>query len=236
MDPSHVFSGVTAAMLHRIPVPRRLEGDERVHVTALDGGRAPRGRGVRGYTTSAGPRRVLVSGLPALSPEDTWCSLAALLDLDELIAAGDRLLGLPRPLTDVEGIDAAISRHRSRAGAAVLRQARPELRAQVFSPRETVTRLRLVRAGLPEPEPNSPIVLASGRRTKGDLVYAAYRILVEYDGEQHLLDAAQWATDVARLNDLAMDGWCVIRITKHTPAATVVALARRALEDRGWTP
>jgi hypothetical protein len=105
----------------------------------------------------------------------------------------------------------------------------------VFSPRETWARLQLVRSGLPEPEPNAVIVLRSGRRTKGDLVYPRYRVLVEYDGEQHLLDADQWATDVERLNDLAMDGWCVIRVTKRTSGVDLVARVRRALQERGWS-
>jgi hypothetical protein len=236
MSPTHAFTGATAAVLHGMPLPRRLEEAcaSTVHVVATDGGRAPRGRGVRGTSTRASPRLVVRDALRLLSPEDTWCSLAASLDLDDLIAAGDRLLGLPRPLASTERIDAAIARHASRRGAGRLRLARPHLRADVFSRRETFVRLRLVRAGLPEPIPNVVIALRSGRRTKGDLVYPEFRVLVEYDGEQHLLDPRQWAVDVARLNDLAQDGWCVIRVTKATTDDELVARTRLALIERGW--
>ncbi|WP_143231641.1 DUF559 domain-containing protein [Agromyces cerinus] len=168
------------------------------------------------------------------SPADAWCELATTLSLDDLIAAGDRLLGLPRPLASLEQIDAAIVRHGRRRGATSLRAARAEMRANVYSRRETFVRLALVRAGLPEPEPNAFIELRRGRRTRGDLVFRAYRVLVEYDGEQHLFDTAQWATDVARLNDLAEAGWRVIRITKQMSRAEIVARTERALRDLGW--
>lgn len=236
MAPTHAFAGATAAVLHGIPLPRGLEEqcESTVHVVAVDGGRAPRGRGVRGTSTRAAPRVVVRDGLRMLSPEDTWCSLATSLDLDDLIAAGDRLLGLPAPLTSTARIDAAIARHGSRAGAGRLRTARAHLRANVFSRPETIARLRLVRAGLPEPLPNAVIELRSGRRTRGDLVFREFRVLVEYDGEQHLLDSRQWAIDVARLNDLAQDGWCVIRVTRSTSEEELVARTRRALIERGW--
>lgn len=238
MATTHAFSHGTAAVLHGIPLPRRVEVecDEMVHVVALDGGRAPRGRGVRGTSTSARPVVVIRDALRLLSPEDTWCALAGCLSLDELIAAGDRLLGLPKPIASTGRIDAAIARHGRRVGAHRLRLAREQLRADVHSPRETRARLQLVRAGLPEPLPNAVIQLRSGRRTRGDLVFPAYRVLVEYDGEQHRLDPRQWAIDVARLNDLAQDGWCVIRITRSTPADELVERTRLALLERGWRP
>ena len=136
---------------------------------------------------------------PLTSPADTWCALAATMTRDDLVAAGDRLLGLPTPLCPAEEIDDAIARHGSRRGARALRTARGLLRADVYSRRETFARLTLVRARLPEPEPNGLIVLRSGRRTRGDLVFRRYRVLVEYEGEQHLFDVDQWSTDVARL-------------------------------------
>ncbi|MEF3402507.1 hypothetical protein [Agromyces sp. CCNWLW203] len=237
MPPGHVFSGRTAAALCGIPLPAAIERDLRVEVTALDGQRAPRGRGVIGRSTQLNPRLLRVAGLRGrlmTAPADAWCELAGVLSLDDLIAAGDRLLGLPRPLATAAEVDAAIARHGRRRGVTRLRLARAQMRPNVYSRRETFMRLLLVRAGLPEPEPNGVIVLRSGRRTRGDLVFRAYRVLVEYDGEQHLLDTEQWATDVSRLNDLAEDDWRVIRITKRMPRAEVVARAERALRDRGW--
>ncbi|MFD1573057.1 hypothetical protein ACFSEO_02870 [Agromyces cerinus subsp. nitratus] len=237
MPTGHVFSGRTAAVLCGLPLPAAIERDGRVEVTALEGARAPRRRGVIGRSTRLNPNLVAAPGVPGAfmtAPADAWCELADVLSLDDLIAAGERLLGLPRPLATTDQIDATIARHGRRRGATRLRLARAEMRANVYSRRETFVRLMLVRAGLPEPEPNGLIVLRSGRRTRGDLVFRAYRVLVEYDGEQHLFDTAQWATDVSRLNDLAEADWRVIRITKQISRAEIVARTERALRDRGW--
>ncbi|MFE6964379.1 hypothetical protein ACFVAJ_04640 [Agromyces sp. NPDC057679] len=238
MTEGQAFTGPTAGILLGLPLPWRLERDPRLHLVALDGTRAPRRRGVVASRSTAKPVLVSVAGVRGArvtAPADTWCSLAVLLGLDDLIAAGERLLGLPVPLTDERTIDEAIERHGSRRGARRLAEARQAMRPNVYSRRESFTRLVLTRAGLPEPEPNGRIVLRSGRRTRGDLVFRGYGVLVEYDGEQHLLDVDQWATDVARLNDLIDDGWWVIRITKTTPRAEIIARTARALAERGWS-
>ncbi|RXZ48899.1 hypothetical protein ESP57_07965 [Agromyces fucosus] len=237
MTDGQAFTGPTAAVLLGLPLPLAIERDPRLHVIATDGTRAPRRRGVVGSRTSAEPRLVAVAGVRGArvtAPADTWCSLAEHLGVDDLIAAGERLLGLPAPLADEPMIDEAIQRHGSKRGTRRLAEARQAIRANVYSRRETFTRLVLTRAGFPEPEPNGPILLRSGRRTRGDLVFRAYKVLVEYDGEQHLFDVGQWATDVSRLNDLIDDGWWVIRITKGTPRADLLARTARALADRGW--
>jgi hypothetical protein len=236
MGSRQVFSHATAALLHEIPLPWRLQRDERLHVTALDGIRAPRGVGVVGHRTTASVHIRMFRGLRVLSPADTWCSLATMLGLDDLICAGDRVLGLPWPLASADEVERAIERHGRRAGATTMRDALTEMRSGSFSPRETMTRLVLVRAGLPMPELNSPIWLRSGRTTRGDLVFRPWRVLVEYDGEQHATDLAQWRTDVDRLNDFTQDDWRVIRVTKRTSPDELVARTRLALHERGWRP
>ncbi|WP_127792326.1 hypothetical protein [Agromyces sp. LHK192] len=234
MRDDHAFSHSTAASMLGLPIPPDRERDPRVHVSALRGGRAPRGRGVAGHSTTVDAEVRRFRGLQVMSPSDTWCTLSTMLGLDDLVAAGDRLVGLPQPLATFDEIDAALDRYAGRAGMVRLLRARSELRADSYSRQESLLRLALVRAGLPEPEPNGMITLRSGRRTRGDLVFRGYRVLVEYDGEHHRLDLAQWTTDVARLNDLAADGWLVIRTTKRMPRSELVERTARALRDRGW--
>ena len=88
-------------------------------------------------------------------------------------------------------------------------------------------------AGLPEAALNVPI-LRDGQSTPGDLVYAEYRVIVEYDGEQHREDAAQFGRDVDRLNALAIAGWVVVRIRKDMADATVIDPVTTALRAAGW--
>jgi len=158
MADGHTFSHSTAAMLHGMPVPAAFERDPRLHVSAPEGRRAPRATGICGHKTTVPFLMHRVHGVRVLSPADTWCTLATQLGLDDLIAAGDRLLGLPRPLADVGRIRAAVERFGRRRGFERLRAALPELRADVYSPRETSLRLALVRAGLPEPAATSSSV------------------------------------------------------------------------------
>jgi hypothetical protein len=108
------------------------------------------------------------------------------------------------------------------------------MRAGSASPRESRLRDLLVSSGLPEPALNVPIRLLDGSSTPGDLVYAEYRVVVEYDGDQHRLDEQQFSRDVDRLNALALAGWIVVRIRKDMSDATTIDLASTALRSRGW--
>ena len=91
-------------------------------------------------------------------------------------------------------------------------------------------------AGYPEPEPNGTIDLSTGARTHGDLVFRAFKVVLEYDGQQHRLLERQFHRDVDRLNDLARDGWLVIRIHKDTTDAAALDWLDAALRSRGWRP
>lgn len=103
------------------------------------------------------------------------------------------------------------------------------------SPYESLTRLMLVRAGLPPPETQIHVVDEAGF-TVGylDMGWPEYRIAVEYDGAQHWTDARQRRRDIERLAALEALGWIVIRVSSdmlRTPA-TVVARVRAALASR----
>ncbi|MFI8594873.1 hypothetical protein ACIGCK_10655 [Microbacterium sp. NPDC078428] len=136
MPPHAVLSHATAARLLGIPLPTRLEDDPRVHVTAL-GGRAPRGPGVAGHTTTRMPEVRALGMLRVTSPARTWADLSALLSLDELVIAGDRLRGLPSPLATADDLVDAVHRHAGRRGRAALGTALDFVRPGSRSPRET---------------------------------------------------------------------------------------------------
>ena len=111
------------------------------------------------------------------------------------------------------------------------------VRARTDSPRETVSRLALIRAGLPEPAVNFEIRDAEGRFVAfGDLAFPQYKVLVEYDGGQHREDEKQFNRDINRLDDIMQLDWRVVRINKSHSSAQMVAKATAALRSRGWTP
>lgn len=80
---------------------------------------------------------------------------------------------------------------------------------------ETVLRLALVSAGMPEPTVNYQILGRDGGvAAHGDLVYPESRLVVEYDGEHHRTDAHQYHVDIDRLWRIRSLGWEIVRLNK----------------------
>ncbi|HEY8282497.1 MAG TPA: DUF559 domain-containing protein [Leifsonia sp.] len=121
----------------------------------------------------------------------------------------------------------------SRPGDALTRR-QSAGRPRSDSPMESVLRLAIVRADLPEPEVNGELRDAEGRLVAlGDLVFADRRVVVEYDGDHHRHDRSQYATDIDRLWRIEEQGWRVVRINgthMANGAAEAVARVRSALQ------
>lgn len=153
-----------------------------------------------------------------------FVSAARELDLVDLVAAGDWLvrLGLTTPEALVEAGVAARghgTRHARRAAALV--------RRRVDSVQETRLRLALLLAGLPEPEVN-PSVEVRGRRVgRVDLLLRRWRIVIEYEGDQHRVDRRQWNRDVWRQECLVSGDHTLVRVTAErmrSPRAVVTGV------------
>lgn len=240
MRASEYFSHATAARAHGIPLPWRLEA-EPLHVTAVLPDGRPRGRGVHGHAVAPELARfVIVGGLRVSHPVEAWCELATTLTLRELIAIGDALVRRQHPLATMTELADAVLRWRGRRGCVALTEALTFVRPRTDSWEETMLRLDLIDAGLPEPEVNAEIRDRDGRFVAlGDLAFREYRVLAEYDGQQHRTDDRQYQRDVERLDDLARLGWRTVRFTRlhRGPARTErIGRVRSALHARGWQP
>ncbi len=182
-----------------------------------------------------------VGGLRVTDAVSTWATMASILVSDiELVALGDavvreRIFRTDRePLATIAELrESAVAR---RAGVRRLRSAADLVRTRSASPGETRCRLTLVAAGLFEPGLNVSVFDGAGNLVAVvDLAYEDLKIAVEYEGEQHLTDPAQWAKDIARHEALVAMGWIVIRVTKaqlYRAPATVVARVRAAVAAR----
>jgi hypothetical protein len=155
--------------------------------------------------------------------------------LDDLVVMGDGLVRRKAPLTSIAEMRAAVGSRAGRPGHRSLAQALELIRPNTDSARETMLRLLLVRAGLPEPEINVPIVNEFGAViAHGDLAFVAQRVLLEYDGGHHRTDERQYNIDIDRLDSIMELGWRVIRVNKATmqQAAQLVAKISHALNER----
>ena len=239
LRPGEVLSHGTALLFVGVSVPARCV--EEVQVTSLGRCEPARGKGVCGHAAEPGSLSLVsAGGAPVVHPTDAWCQLGASLTVRELVGVGDALMRRRDPITTLDGLRDAVERWAPRRGVRRLREALDLVRPNTDSFQETDLRLDAAEAGLPEPEVNGEIRDQRGQLVAyGDLVYRRYRTLLEYDGEQHRADDAQFARDVTRLDDLAHLGWRSIRVTKrHRGAERRAKLerVREALLQRGWRP
>lgn len=240
-----IFTHLTAARLWPVPLPPDLtEGD--LHIGIPPPGRPPRRRGVVAHKL-LDPRALAVRrhGCRIVDPATMFCELAAVLAIADLVAVGDALIRVPvypHPLDDRPWLTrtelaerVAVFRGRGKVAAS---RAVGRIRPGVESRPETLVRLAIVDAGLPEPEVNVSLV-GPGAEFLGraDLVYRTWRVIVEYDGDQHRTDTRQFDRDVRRLERFAAHGWTVVRITGRAlfgDRATSIGRVRHALIAAGW--
>jgi len=215
MAPTHLISHQTAALLHGLPLPGWLASDPRIHVTVPAGTRAPQMVGVVGHELRHELLHAdVVDGIPVTSPLQTWIDLGPVLPLGALVAVADALCGGERPNFVPDDLRQATLPLAGRRGVRRLRAAAALARARVESPKETETRLLLVDAGLPEPVVNYTITDADGNFiARVDLAWLLHRACVEYEGDGHRTDRAQFRKDITRRERLEDLGWRVIRLT-----------------------
>jgi hypothetical protein len=189
----------------------------------------------------------MLDGVRVTSPERTFLDLAAVLALDDLVAAGDALVSehgpeFPSPrdaLSSIEALDRMLFHH---PGARNIRRAREALefvRVGADSPPETHLRLAVVRGGLPEPKLNHVVWGPAGTpELWPDAAYPAYGVALQYDGIHHG-EAGQHLRDIHRARTTDRLGWVEVRVSKDDLTGehpAVVGRVRRALRSRGWTP
>jgi hypothetical protein len=246
MPANQLFSHLTAAQLYRIPLPRELEDAADLHVSVTGAGTRPRLRGVVGHRMAATVTQRLHRGFAVTDPVSTWCELASVLGLDDLIAAGDFLVsgrvtdsGREPPLASIEQLRAGAMRFAGNRGARRVVESAAAVRTGVDSRPETLLRLLLIRSGQPEPTINEAIFDDDGRRLgKPDLSYEWARTVFEYEGDGHRTDAARFRHDISRRERFEDAGWRVIRVTADDLFVdpddfirrTARTLARRAAE------
>jgi hypothetical protein len=244
LRPGQFFSHETAARLWRFPLPAPFSRGDSLHVSVAAPGRAPRSAGIVGHQTVGGAATERL-GLPLSDAVTTWLALAPLLGVDDLVAIADHIVLEPMVLDPYDPrpyarLDQLVRRvegfhgRGARKAASAVRHVRPGAESRP----ETLLRLLLARAGLPEPEVNVDIRDATGAFLgRADLLFREWRVIVEYDGEQHRTSSRQYDRDETRLEDFALAGYRVVRIRKGTlfgqPEA-VVWRVLRTLRDAGW--
>lgn len=242
------FGGITAARLWGLPLPLKHIQDDCLHTMLWYPGQPTNRAGVIGRQINDwNAHRVEIDGLPTIDLPTLFCHLGMLLSEPDLVAVGDAMVlepvfpvpGPPRPLTTIAALTERVALYRVRGKKRAAR-ALALIRPGAESRPETLLRLLLIAAGFPEPELNCALFDQFGSPlARVDLLFRQFRVVVEYDGDQHRTDIRQFDRDVGRLDDLAAAGWRVVRIGARSlfgDPQDAVNRVRRALLDGGWCP
>ncbi|MCS5716680.1 hypothetical protein N1027_00845 [Herbiconiux sp. CPCC 205763] len=225
LPPGAAISHASAAALHRLPVPSRVRS-ERIHALVPPPHRAIRMRGVIGHECPLGADELTdVGGIPVTSVVRTWLDLAGELTASELVATGDHIIHHELPLASRAQLAQAVGTRTSRRGIRALRRALELLDDRAESPRESLLRVLLIEAGFPPPRTQVEVFTAHGHFVaRVDLAYPERRIAIEYEGDHHRTDKAQWRKDIIRMRRLHALGWTVIRVTQADLVAPAALL------------
>jgi hypothetical protein len=232
LPPNAVFSHETAANILGLPTPR---GSNIIHATVESSAQRTRVTGVVVHIAPVVHETVLWRGRPLTAPPRNFVDVAATWELLDLVALGDAVVrrGLSTPADLLARSTIASGR-----GCRIARSAAGLVVPGVDSPMETRVRLLRVLGGLPMPEINFEIFGADGGwLAKPDLGYSKALVAIEYQGDSHRTDKAQWRYDIEKARLLRELGWVVIELTAadlyQQPASTLAAV-HRALVERGY--
>jgi hypothetical protein len=247
LDDTSILASLSAAHVWGQPLPAGSSGDWRIHLARRRGFSFPRRANVVGHLLTFLPDEVVeYDGVRLTSPARTWLDLAAMLSVEELVAAGDYLVcshgtGFPHPraaICSIGELRATTGRHPGKRGVRTARAAIEQVRVGADSAAETQMRLALVEAGLPEPVLNHVLFDHRGVPVLWpDAAYPEWGIALQYDGRHHA-NEEQHLRDIDRQDRTTGQGWLEVRVGKQhlegeRPA--VVSKVRRALQSRGWT-
>jgi len=245
--PDAVLSHTTAALLHGIPLPPSSRKEPVLHLARARTAAATTRRHIRCHRLKLTEADVVrpSEGIRATTPARTFVDLAGILQLPDLVAAGDWLVSEHgrsygqerRAVVRLEALRNYVYSIRWVPGIRTARAAVDLVRVGVDSVPETHLRLLLYDVGLPEFCPNLPLLDSAGRPVVWtDLGCPEFCTCVEYDGEHHL-------TREQQLRDHNRDllvrelGWQQVKISAldmRRGSAWVAGKVARGLKLGGW--
>jgi hypothetical protein len=176
-----------------------------------------------------------VDGIPVTTLARTALDLGRYQPRDRAIASLDALMRAA-PFSTEEVLLLA-KRYRGARGVKSLKDALPLVDGGAASPRETWLRLIYTDAGLPKPTTQIPIFDSDGTLLRTvDMGWQDFKVLSEYDGDQHRTDRRQYVKDLRVIPKIERLGFIVERVVKEDRAAAIARRAWDALISRGWRP
>jgi very-short-patch-repair endonuclease len=205
------FSSITAALIHGAPLSFEHERSTSLHVARPIPAQALSVKGMIGHRIALmGDDVRHIRGLPISSPARTFCEVAELLSVPDLVAVGDYLIHWETPMTTIAELTDAVARYPGRRGRPHLHAALPMLNDRAESRRESLFRVFLIEAGFSGFAANYPVTLFT-KYHRIDIAFPAIKVALEYEGEYHN-DPREWRKTMTRRSRLEAAGWHVMQI------------------------
>ncbi len=208
-----ILTDLAAAAWWRLPLPvsEHHRTDGRVAVAVRAGQHRARGAGIRGRRLTLPDGHVTTSrGLTLTTLPRTWLDCAALLSLPDLTAMGDA--ALRRAGVAQRHLEEMVRWGGGRRGIVQARRALGLLDGRAATPGESIVRAHLRLGGVRAPQCNCDIYAGGDWLARGDMVWEAERVVVEFDGREHITEE-QRRSDARRRNLLQHAGWLMIVFT-----------------------
>jgi len=223
-------SHASAARIHAVPIPTLP--DEHISVLTADDRRA--NPGVRCHVAPLSSQVTVSAGVRVSPYAQMFVELGTLLSLVDHVIVGDHLVRHDCVTAEVLQEFCVASRL---PGAKAARVAASYVRASVDSPMETQLRMLILLAGLPEPEVNRTVRTTDGEPVRRyDLSYPAVKVIIEYDGRQHIEREENWEADLDRREAIDDDAWRILVVTARgifrEPERTVLRIHRLLARKR----
>ena len=243
-SPGAWISHVTAARLHGLFLPPWLADSNELHLSKPRKLPSARRRGIIGHTVVVDDSEIeYTQGMWMSTRSRTWLDLARRLPLPNLVCVGDQLIRIPRkefegreaPFTSIDALRKMLDRHKNLQGVVRAREALDLMRVGADSAPESMLRLALLDAGLPEPELQIRLRVDDPFSPSADLGFRARRLAIQYDGGHHL-EEEQFFSDRRRDKAFSTAGWTVLIFGKDDLAdgfAKAIVKIKRALRN-GW--
>jgi hypothetical protein len=172
----------------------------------------------------------LVRGIPVATPARTALDLGRFLSRDAAVTHLDALARV----TGVKESDVRplIDRYAGARGVKKCRTALSLMDDGAQSPKETWLRLMLVDAGFPPPQTQIPLYDDGYVVAYLDMGWPEIKVAVEYDGDQHRTDRAQYIKDIRRSEFVDGLGWLNIRVVAEDRRDRVIGRVANAWARR----
>lgn len=234
-SPGAWISHVTAARIRSQILPAWLADSSELHLSKPHSLPEVRRRGVIGHSMLAAEDEIeIVNGIRISSRSRTWLDMARRLSESELVCMGDELIRVPRvefedrttPFDTPEGLRLLVARHPNLQGVVRARAALDRMRVGADSAPESLLRLAMEDAGLPEPQLQVALRENDAAGPSADLGYRQRRLAIQYDGEHHLHEA-QIFSDRRRNKAFVAAGWSVLIFGKEDLADGFTGAVRK---------